>query len=94
MASRTLSDGVLELLLLLILSLLIGHLLKTKQVRFFQASGAATLIGALFGCLVRIVGPALGYQPITKLNTDILFVFLLPAIIFESGYTMDKVVSI
>lgn len=94
MAEGNLVDGVLELLLLLILSLLVGQLLRVKQVAFLQSSGASTLIGILFGRLVYLIGPLKRYELVTQLNPELLFVFLLPPIIFESGYTMDRVLVI
>jgi len=85
------SNAVLCLLLLLVLSLLLGHILKQKESRWLQVSGVATILGALFGLILTLVGEQTTFKPITALNAEFLFLFLLPPIIFESGYNMDKV---
>ena len=93
MTEQSLGNGVLELLLLLVVTMLLGQVLTIKNVHSFQVSGAATLVGAVFGGLVLLLDDSIDYDPITRLNADFLFVFLLPPIIFESGYSMDKVFS-
>mmetsp|Transcript_7994 Transcript_7994/g.15719 ORF Transcript_7994/g.15719 Transcript_7994/m.15719 type:complete len:510 (+) Transcript_7994:1974-3503(+) len=88
--SAVLSDGILALLVMLFLSILGGHFLRARQSTLMTEAGLATLIGLGFGAAIRILGINDSLVPVTRLNVEFFLLFLLPPIIFESGYNLDK----
>jgi len=84
------SNGILVLLMILFLGMVGGYFLKKNKVQFLQEAGLATLLGILFGGILEYLGEGSELQPVTRLNVEFFLLFLLPPIIFESGYNMDK----
>jgi sodium/hydrogen exchanger 8 len=76
---------------MLFLSILGGHFLRAKQCSFLTSAGLATLVGISFGAAIRVIGVNDSLVPVTRLNVEFFLLFLLPPIIFESGYNLDKV---
>lgn len=58
---------------------------------WLQEAGATILIGATVGGLIRYVTNVSRLQSVTRFNSEFFFLFLLPPIIFESGYNMKRV---
>lgn len=85
----TTSNGIMFLLLILITSLVGGNYIRSKPSCWLQPSGFATLLGFIFGAFLVVIGEFSTFSPVTQLNANFLFLFLLPPIIFESGYNMD-----
>jgi len=82
---------VVLLVMLLALSLVVGALLHHHHIYWMPESGATILIGFFFGLMVRMVDPDTQKME-RKLYFDPEFfnLFLLPPIIFESGYALDQ----
>ena len=84
------STEILIMLFLLMLSIMGGHFLKKKRHRYLQESGLTTLIGVAAGLILK-------YMDIEEYTTNLsnhfvrlFMILLLPPIIFESGFNMQK----
>ncbi|KAL6051961.1 monovalent cation:H+ antiporter, CPA1 (nhx1), variant 2 [Balamuthia mandrillaris] len=86
-----LSFTFLLLIALLIVCFLSAYILSQIQpVKYLHETGAAILFGALIGAFIRFFTDIERLKSIVKFKGDFFFLFLLPPIIFESGYTMKK----
>lgn len=88
--SDDLQGGVLLILSLLVLVLMISQLVKKLPI--IDMAGVATIIGIVFGEI--LLGTHRESLTESLLNVNLLFVFLIPPIIFESAYNMNRVSSI
>jgi len=82
---------VAVVILLLVVAYVIGQWLHANHVHWLPESGATILVGLLFGLLVHIIDPR-AEETESKLYFDPEFfnLFLLPPIIFESGYSITQ----
>jgi sodium/hydrogen exchanger 8 len=83
------SLGILILLILLILSLIIGQLLRIRDCKYLNETAVATLIGVGLGAMLMSQSPA-SVGGVMRLNTEIFLLLILPPVIFESGFSLDK----
>ena len=70
--------------------------LLNKKLHFIPEVLAVMVLGVLFACLIKFVIAKFGWnikewENIQSFHPDIFFLVLLPPIIFESGYTLQKV---
>eukprot|EP00742_Colponemidia_sp_Colp-10_P000553 GILJ01000603.1.p1 GENE.GILJ01000603.1~~GILJ01000603.1.p1 ORF type:complete len:564 (+),score=99.37 GILJ01000603.1:42-1694(+) len=82
--------GVAVLLLVLVASLMGGLFLKKKHSKYLQEAGLATLIGVFCGLLLKLSSRQELLKPVISFNEDIFLIMLLPPIIFDSGYGMQR----
>ena len=82
--------GVLLDLSLLLLSMVIGALVKRSGASWLSQASVALLIGLFAGLLVRSSLGVGKYSEWIGFKQDFFFLFLLPPIIFESGFTLNK----
>ncbi|CAM6088315.1 unnamed protein product [Calypogeia fissa] len=66
----------------------IGHILRRNKIMVVHEAGAALLLGVLVGMFVRISGATSGFSTWINFNNSFFFYFLLPPIIFESGWSL------
>lgn len=78
------------MLFLLMISITLGHFLKKSKHPYLQEAGLTTLIGMATGGLLRAVGVTLYMKQLNKHFVNLFMILLLPPIIFESGYNMQK----
>jgi sodium/hydrogen exchanger 8 len=75
---------------LLMVSITLGHFLKKSKHKYLQEAGLTTLVGLLAGAILRFMGITLPMKQINKHFVNLFMILLLPPIIFESGYNMQK----
>ena len=84
------STEILIMLLLLMLSITLGHFLKKSKHKYLQEAGLTTLLGMLAGLVLRLIDVAIYMKKIQKHFVNLFMLLLLPPIIFESGYSLNK----
>ena len=78
------------MLFLLMLSITLGHFLKKSKHKYLQEAGLTTLIGMIAGLILRALKVTIYMKKIQKHFVNLFMILLLPPIIFESGYNMQK----
>jgi len=78
------------MLAFLMLSITCGHFLKKSKHKYLQEAGLTTIIGMLCGILLRVFNFTGYTKKISKHFNNLFMILLLPPIIFESGYNMQK----
>eukprot|EP00899_Mesostigma_viride_P028374 jgi/Mesvir1/8721/Mv02650-RA.1 len=90
-SDSTASLSILIQLNLLGLSMIIGYLLRKYNFRIFHEAGAAMFLGILIGLVATTAGASAEFLEFLEFDEYFFFLFLLPPIIFESGYSMQPV---
>ena len=85
-----LSTEILIMLFLLMVSIMGGHFLKKKRSRFLQEAGLTTIIGMLAGVLLKVLKIDVYMTNLSNHFVKLFMLLLLPPIIFESGFNMEK----
>lgn len=85
-----LSTEILIILFLLMLSIMGGHFLKKIRHKYLQESGLTTLIGVCAGLLLRFLNIEIYITNLSNHFVRLFMLILLPPIIYESGYNMQK----
>ena len=72
------------------LAAILGGFLKKSGHKYLQEAGLTVLIGLLAGLLFKLLGVTQYIDSISASFSGIFLIFLLPPIIFESGYNLNK----
>lgn len=78
------------MIFLLMLAISAGHFLKRSKHKYLQEAGLTTVIGMLAGLMLRELTIGDTIQSISNHFNNLFMILLLPPIIFESGYNMQK----
>ena len=81
---------ILSMLFLLMMAISCGHFLKKSGHKYLQEAGLTTMIGMLAGYMLKRMSIESTLANITKHFVSLFMILLLPPIIFESGYNMQK----
>jgi sodium/hydrogen exchanger 8 len=85
--------GALNTLLLVVvlgLCILSAYLIRKNKFYYLPESAAAILVGTVVGGMARLFYPSRDELDFLSFNSDIFYFMLLPPIIFEAGYTVEK----
>ena len=75
---------------LLMLAVALGHYLKKSKHKYLQESGLTVLIGVLAGALFKLFTMEEHITNLTRHFSNLFIILLLPPIIFEAGFNMNK----
>ena len=78
------------MLFLLMLSITFGHFLKKSKHKYLQESGLTVMIGVAAGLLLKVLNVEDYMTNLSNHFGNLFMILLLPPIIFESGYNMQK----
>lgn len=84
------STEVLIMLFLLMVAIISGHFLKKSGHKYLQEAGLTTLIGCMCGLFLQSMGITDYMTNLSNHFEKLFLLLLLPPIIFESGYNMQK----
>ncbi|XP_024541576.1 sodium/hydrogen exchanger 5 [Selaginella moellendorffii] len=87
-ATHAAAVSIMVQIIMLGISFLVGHMLRRNKIMVIHEAGTALGLGVLVGLFVRLVGQAQGFRSWINFNESFFFYFLLPPIIFESGWSL------
>ena len=91
--SRVFAWAFLLLVTVLIIAFIIGYTISELHCEFFSEAAGAIILGFIVGVFVKYIGGFEKFTQLVQFNQEFFFLVLLPPIIFESGYNMQKVRS-
>lgn len=89
--TRVFAWAFLLLVTVLIIAFILGYAISEVHCEFFSEAAGAIILGFLIGIFVKYIGGFEKFTQLVQFNQEFFFLVLLPPIIFESGYNMQKV---
>ena len=75
---------------LLMLAVALGHYLKKSKHKYLQESGLTVILGVVAGGLFKLFNMENYITNLTRHFATMFILLLLPPIIFEAGFNMNK----
>lgn len=80
--------GILLQIMMLVLSFVLGHVLRRHRFYYLPEASASLLIGLIVGILANISHTENSTRTWFNFHEEFFFLFLLPPIIFQSGFSL------
>ncbi|NP_001314657.1 sodium/hydrogen exchanger 6-like [Gossypium hirsutum] len=81
--------GILLQIMMLVLSFVVGHVLRRHKFYYLPEASASLLIGLIVGGLANISDTERSIRAWFNFHEEFFFLFLLPPIIFQSGFSLS-----
>ncbi|XP_062087987.1 sodium/hydrogen exchanger 6-like isoform X2 [Humulus lupulus] len=81
--------GILLQIMMLVLSFVLGHVLRRHKFYYLPEASASLLIGLIVGVLANVSNTENNIRAWFNFHEEFFFLFLLPPIIFQSGFSLS-----